>query len=508
MRIKTATAWAVFAGGFLLRLIGLGLRPLNADEVYEALRGAGELKYVWHFPAACLDGIVLPLYPYLVSLAHALTPSPEWAVRIPAALAGGLTVVFLYHLGKELYGARTGLLAALLCSVLPWHVIQSRVGIPPVLAPLSGTLIFLTLMKAVRTKRTGWLLASFACAGIGAFYTYQCSVILAAVFCAALWLLRRELSWAGRKAFLAGALILLVFLSFPLRLQLSGAIHLFDNFYRFYQRDPFHGGFLANLLANIVHNGPEAFRALFFNAGGKILYAPSFGAPLLVHWITLPLLVWAAAMAVYRRSPADRLLLAWLAIGLAGGLAGIDVFAPRYIIIILPVLMVLLGRAFTFLFERASRPSPVLPAAVLLAGCCISAVPLAGAYQLAHYTAGAAADRDECIQNSYGCREAAEYLSLVPDRAGCVVIPDMRVTVDCYLGHYWPSPSRIESADAACVYYVLWAPESHPATYWKGQFSQRYEGFMQRYPGAKPVKVITYPDGTPAIDIFRVETAR
>ena len=59
-----------------------------------------------------------------------------WVVRLPAAIAGILTVAGMYFLGAELFGGEIGLLAAFLLATCFWHIDLSRVGFRAIMAPL------------------------------------------------------------------------------------------------------------------------------------------------------------------------------------------------------------------------------------------------------------------------------------------------------------------------------------------------------------------------------------
>jgi 4-amino-4-deoxy-L-arabinose transferase-like glycosyltransferase len=99
-----------------------------------------------------------------------------WVVRLPAAIAGVLTVWGIYMLVAELFGDGPGLLAAFLLATSFWHIMFSRIGFRAILAPLLLVWALYLLIKAFRaTKgaRSAWWYA------IGAgivyslgFYTY------------------------------------------------------------------------------------------------------------------------------------------------------------------------------------------------------------------------------------------------------------------------------------------------------------------------------------------------
>lgn len=114
---------AVVLLGFAMRTHWLGLYSLWLDELgqasvatlglREAIQGAKS-----HLGAAPLDYVLTWL---ALQLAH-----DDFAVRLPAALLGTLTLALVYRLGREFFDAPTGVLAGLLLAVAPLHLRYSQ----------------------------------------------------------------------------------------------------------------------------------------------------------------------------------------------------------------------------------------------------------------------------------------------------------------------------------------------------------------------------------------------
>ena len=82
----------------------------------------------------------------------------EFILRLPAAIAGVLTVFAVYLLGKELFGRRAGLVAALLTSVSPYMVWYSQEARNYSLLMLLTTLqMYFAYTAVTRSRRTDWL---------------------------------------------------------------------------------------------------------------------------------------------------------------------------------------------------------------------------------------------------------------------------------------------------------------------------------------------------------------
>jgi 4-amino-4-deoxy-L-arabinose transferase-like glycosyltransferase len=98
-----------------------------------------------------------------------------WVVRLPAAITGILTVVGIYFLGAELFGAETGLLAAFLLAACFWHIDLSRVGLRAIMSPLFVVWSLFVLLRALRTSRPWRGMPLVTIAGVlfaAGFFTY------------------------------------------------------------------------------------------------------------------------------------------------------------------------------------------------------------------------------------------------------------------------------------------------------------------------------------------------
>ena len=71
-------------------------------------------------------------------------------MRLPAAVAGVLTVPGLYLLVGALFGDEAGLLSAFLLATSFWHINFSRIGLRAILAPLFLTWAIYLLIKAIK----------------------------------------------------------------------------------------------------------------------------------------------------------------------------------------------------------------------------------------------------------------------------------------------------------------------------------------------------------------------
>lgn len=141
--------WLALAGillvGAVLRLSDLGTSPpgLNQDESVNSWNawcllktGRDQTGEPWPVFAMRAHGVYSsPLFAYWSMPFRWLGGLSIWNTRFPAALAGVLTLVLIYQVGSRMCGSVTGLAAAALLAVNPWHIHESRWGHEATLCP-------------------------------------------------------------------------------------------------------------------------------------------------------------------------------------------------------------------------------------------------------------------------------------------------------------------------------------------------------------------------------------
>jgi hypothetical protein len=151
----------VLAVGAALRLSGLGAESLWVDEVIT-------LRLVEAYgPAALLRAVPaeqphLPTYYVLLDLWIAVAGTDAAALRLPSALAAVAALPFVHLVGRRLYDARLGLLAAGLVAVSPYHVadaLDARMYAFVTLGTLTATYAFTRLDDGPRAV-AGYLAAT------------------------------------------------------------------------------------------------------------------------------------------------------------------------------------------------------------------------------------------------------------------------------------------------------------------------------------------------------------
>ncbi len=163
-------AAALLAAALAIRLWHLGERSLWNDEMFSlqvaSLPFSGiqaALVEHYHHP---------PLFFYLERISILLFGPTAWALRFPSALAGALTIPFLFLAGRKLDHRNAGLIAAVLCLAAPFHVAYSQEGRPYALAALLCLISFASFLRLREEPRRGYA-AVYSASTLLLLYTHH-----------------------------------------------------------------------------------------------------------------------------------------------------------------------------------------------------------------------------------------------------------------------------------------------------------------------------------------------
>lgn len=119
----------------LLRFLNLGFLDLQAwDEALYAIRAEGILRFGGFLDQTpfAIGGLYSSLHPplcvWLMSLSFLFLGVTEFAARFCSALFGGLTLLVIYRLGKEIQSPKVGFIAAMLFGLNPFVTFFARQG--------------------------------------------------------------------------------------------------------------------------------------------------------------------------------------------------------------------------------------------------------------------------------------------------------------------------------------------------------------------------------------------
>lgn len=148
-------------------LVSISLGPYyNWDSLLEYAAASGVVK--WGLPYITFGNLINePPFGYYVDAFFFKTFGLSYETGVGVITLFGLGCVFLvYEIGKILYGERTGLLAAALFVLTPWHVVMSRVFLADVQCLFFSLLYLLVGIWAIRKGSLKILFASGVIFGV------------------------------------------------------------------------------------------------------------------------------------------------------------------------------------------------------------------------------------------------------------------------------------------------------------------------------------------------------
>jgi 4-amino-4-deoxy-L-arabinose transferase-like glycosyltransferase len=412
---------------------------LYRDEAFNGLDALKVLKgdHALFFPA---NNGREPLYIYLTAVAVAVWGQTTFAVRAAAALAGTLTTIPIYLLGRTWFGRLVGLLAAWIWAITLWPVHLSRVGLRTILIVPLLALTFWLATEAYRRQKAWLWGAAGAVYGLG-FYTYlayRFTPLL--LFLVVLYLLltgRRSRLWPGILWFAAGLLIvvlpmvILVWQQPEIIFGRSGQVSIFHP-------DVYEGSVFKTLAGNIW-----AALGMFLWRGDAILRHNPPGRPVFDPLLVVPFLIGLACCLRHWRKPPAMTLILWLLVMLGPTILAAD--APHFLrasgVLPAAVLLPALGLAWLWRWGRSQEWLPSW-AGVLLVACLLAGSLL---WTIRDYQAYA---RDPQLAIAFEAA-AAELAGELQSET-----PEVAVYLDDRLWTSWPSLSFLVADEARLSKYL------------------------------------------------------
>ena len=460
--LQLAAVLALAAG---LRLWQLNSIGFNSDEaVYsgQAAALANEPELSDLFPIFRAHPL---LFQTFLSLGWRLNLDAGFE-RFASAAAGVVTVYLVYELGRQLYGRRAGLVAALLMALMPYHVIVSRQVLLDAPMTMLSALTLLLLVRYVLSGRPVWLYATGAAMGL-TFLAKETSLVLVFAIYAFL-ALSPELRLRLRDLAISIGVMAAVIAPFPLSLLLAGHTGTGESYltWQFFRRPNHDWLFYPS-------NVPEMLGPLVLGAA-------------------------AAGLVVLRRTNSwpERLLLCWIAVPVVF----FQLWPVKGFQYLLPVAVPVAVLAARLLVRRRARPALVLVCLSLL----LPAIDRIASTEERSVLAGAGglpAGRQAGEWIDSHVPEGATFMTIGPSMANLVQFYGRREAYGLSVSpnplnrnpSYEPLPNPDQALRDNDIQYVVW--DTFSAGRAPG-FSARLLRYAERY-GGRAVHVETLPMRTP-----------
>ncbi|MBD8876251.1 glycosyltransferase family 39 protein [Roseibium polysiphoniae] len=157
----------IIAVGAALRLWDLDRTSLWYDEAVSWSQSKGSLGELIALVAA--DNYP-PLHNLLLWLTMPIIGDSETALRLPSAIAGILSIWLVYELGRLVFTRNTGLLAAAILAISPFHIWYSTEARMYALFAMAGLAFLIALVRTLEGDRLRWPILA---AVFGALFLYS-----------------------------------------------------------------------------------------------------------------------------------------------------------------------------------------------------------------------------------------------------------------------------------------------------------------------------------------------
>ncbi len=219
-KISYFLLFLILALGMFLRIKNISTNPpeLFSDEIVPVVSTQSILKTGLDINGKLLPyfynrlQLYPPMYGYLTVPSIYLFGLNIFAIRLPAVIAGVLTILILFLVTRELFGnIKVALLAAFFLSIIPWTTYFSRVAWPQSLFLLFILIPIYFFLKYIRKKSLVYLYLSIGFFALS-FYSYYSSEFLSPMFLAVLTFLYRKHIKADFKHYIFAIIIAFILL--------------------------------------------------------------------------------------------------------------------------------------------------------------------------------------------------------------------------------------------------------------------------------------------------------
>lgn len=237
-RVDLAIITAITLLAAVLRVWHLGTVPLglHGDEAWTGLDARRVLSEGWIGPYV-MSAVGQPTGPlYFTALLFEFLPQTTFTLRLSMALFGIATIPLAYAAFATMFNRTVAAFAALLLTVMMWHLHLSRTGFMVVAWPCAEMAVLLALWHAMRLRSFALFVLAGVLAGIGmytynAFYLFLPLPVVAMLWRYAPWPRRRQWSW---RPLAFGAVFVLTTAAVSLPMLQYIVNHTDD--YRFHQK--------------------------------------------------------------------------------------------------------------------------------------------------------------------------------------------------------------------------------------------------------------------------------
>ena len=199
--VWAAVVAATVAGGIMFyRVADASLGFLAYNEGFYLANGVADASRDFFAPLVSpLDANNPWVYPVVLATALRILGSTTAVARAVSIVASMSTIVLTFALGKRLYNARIGLVAAVLLAFMPGHMLVGRnIQIDALMLTLMVAASY-AYVRAAQSQSRGWSLAAGVLLGIGALTKLPVLLLIPGFVVWELWR-THDLSWVRKPS--------------------------------------------------------------------------------------------------------------------------------------------------------------------------------------------------------------------------------------------------------------------------------------------------------------------
>jgi 4-amino-4-deoxy-L-arabinose transferase-like glycosyltransferase len=177
-KIKIACLCCLLLGS-VFRIYNLGANSLWTDEAgFIMYRNGDLLESLKHIFSRIKQGEMANLgYSFFVT-AWSYFFGSEFMLRLSSVIFGILCIVLIYHLGKELFNEKTGLISAFILAISPFHIYYSQEFRMYILVTLLTMVSVYSLTRFLQTKNSKFLVSYTISNSLNIYFHFATSLIL------------------------------------------------------------------------------------------------------------------------------------------------------------------------------------------------------------------------------------------------------------------------------------------------------------------------------------------
>ena len=406
LRIRTSIAIAIVAlillGGSALRLYGLTFQSLWLDELFSMVFSRSDLPFK-DIVRVYLDDVHPLGYPFLLHLWLLLFGDTDLAGRSLSAALGILGIAVMLLTGRRLISTEAGIYAALLTALNAYHIAYSQEARMYTLVFMLAALSYGALVSLLH--QPGWRTAvsyGLVTAAAAHVHYYALVMLLGQVVAAATVLIARRARWRDWLPLLAGSAI--VGLAVLPWLGAVRRVLAMDEYWPtppkpWFFIDYFHAYFGRSLILSLLFGVLLAAVPFLVSRRPGVDRQAGAPPPATVAWLL------AASVVVS------------LAAAFARSVLIVPMLQPRFTIVFLPAILLLIAIALARL-----RPRPLR--ALVAAG--LTVLSLAGLLRSGYYTEA----RKEQWREAVDCMLTDPRFDVRTDACLAVLAPGFQYYVD------------------------------------------------------------------------------